>query len=443
MRRAWRSVRSALCALWRGVRRIAGVALLVLVLGSGHVAPTTLMGRVTALARARLFDYVGWEVRALGDQAWEELRGTSAYLDADAARAVTLDYFTRLERLRALEAQIALAYTDPDVRDPDAATAALRTERDMLRASLDADRALTESVLESQISVVLVDEGFGVGGQVLPPVAMHLSAAPLHLVISPRERIEYVGGVELTAMPLEARDALERRITAELNVSALVVPLGGLSLYPSMVVEPYYGDRDRLLVRAIEVAAHEWSHHYLTFYPLGWEYGARPETRIINETTATFFGRAMTLRVLARYYPDVTPLRYPSFLDTAPTPPPAADAPPYDPDAPPPFDFARELAATRAEVDFLLWQGRVQTAELYMEYRRCEFVWHGYRIRKLNQAYFAFYGGYQGAPGGAGGENTVGVAVETLLARSDSLADFLRTLRGVTREAQLQALLGP
>ena len=435
--------RRALGALWRWARRLAGVVVLVWLLGDGHVAPHSLMGRVTALSRAHLFDYVGWEVRALADQAWEEIVGTAAYLDGDAARTVTLDYFARLERLRALEAQIERVYADPDVRDPNVATASWRAERDALRASLDADRALTESVLETQISAVLVAEGFGMGGQVLPPLAMHLSAAPLHLVISPRERIEYLGGLELTAMPLEARDALERRITAELDVSALVVPLGGLSLYPSMVVEPRYGDRDRLLARAIEVAAHEWAHHYLTFYPLGWEYSARAETRTINETTATFFGRAVALRVLARYYPDVTPPRYPSLLEQSPAPTPATPEPPHDPDAPPPFDFARELAATRAEVDFLLWQGRVQTAELYMEYRRREFVRHGYRIRKLNQAYFAFYGGYQGAPGGAGGENTVGVAVETLLRRSESLADFLRTLRGVTREAELQALLSP
>ena len=433
--------RRALGALWRRVWRIAEVALLVLLLGDGHVAPQTLMGRVTALSRAYLFDYVGWEVHALADQAWQELLGTSAYLDADASRALTLDYFARLERLRTLEAQIARAYADPDVSDPRTATAPLRAERDGLRASLDADRALVESVLEAQISALLVDEGFGLGGQVLPPVAMHLSAAPLHLVISPRERIAYLGGLELIAMPVEAQDALERRITAELDVSALVVPLGGLSLYPSMVVQPRYGDRDALLARAIEVAAHEWAHHYLTFYPLGWEYSARPETRTINETTATFFGRAVALRVLARDYPDVAPPRYPSFLAPSAPPTPAAPEPPHDPDAPPPFDFARELAATRAEVDFLLWQGRVQTAELYMEYRRREFVRHGYAIRKLNQAYFAFYGGYQGAPGGAGGENPVGVAVETLLARSPSLADFLRTLRGVTRQTQLQALV--
>ncbi len=432
--------RRTLGKLWRWTQRGAGALLLIALLGDGHIAPRSLMEHVTALSREHLFDYVGWEVHALAGQAWEELRGTAAYLDQDAGRAVVLDYFARLERLRTLQAQIERAYADPNVRDADAATAAQRAERDTLRAELNADRALTESVLESQISAVLVAEGFGLGGQVLPPVAMHLSDAPLHLVLSPRERIEYLGGLELTAMPLETRDALERRITSELDVSALIVPLGGLSLYPSMVVEPRYGDRDRLLARAIEVAAHEWAHHYLTFYPLGWEYSARPETRTINETTATFFGRAVASRVLVRYYPDVSPPAYPSFLKPAAAPTDVPAPPPHDPDAPPPFDFARELAATRAEVDFLLWQGRVQTAELYMEYRRREFVRHGYRIRKLNQAYFAFYGGYQGTPGGAGGADRVGVAVETLLERSESLADFLRALRSVTRKTQLLAL---
>jgi hypothetical protein len=51
------------------------------------------------------------------------------------------------------------------------------------------------------------------------------------------------------------------------------------------------------------------------------------------------------------------------------------------------------MAATRIEVDRLLAGGKIQEAEQYMEARRQIFVAHGYQIRKLNQAYFAFYGG--------------------------------------------------
>ena len=49
-----------------------------------------------------------------------------------------------------------------------------------------------------------------------------------------------------------------------------------------------------------------------------------------------------------------------------------------------------------------------------MEQRRQLFVENGYYIRKLNQAYFAFYGAYADVPGGAAGEDPVGPAVRAL-----------------------------
>ena len=43
-----------------------------------------------------------------------------------------------------------------------------------------------------------------------------------------------------------------------------------------------------------ETFAHEWLHHYLFFYPLGLNYDFTGETRIINETTASLFGKEMS-----------------------------------------------------------------------------------------------------------------------------------------------------
>ena len=87
---------------------------------------------------------------------------------------------------------------------------------------------------------------------------------------------------------------------------------------------------------------------------------------------------------------------------------------------------------TRVRADELLAAGKVEEAEAYMEERR-QFFWdHGYQIRRLNQAYFAFYGAYNDSPGGgAGGRDPVGPAVRELRAHSDSLADFLRRLTWV------------
>jgi hypothetical protein len=73
-----------------------------------------------------------------------------------------------------------------------------------------------------------------------------------------------------------------------------------------------------------------------------------------------------------------------------------------------------------------------------MEARRQVFVAHGYLIRKLNQAYFAFYGAYADAPVGAAGEDPVGQAVRDFRAQSSSLAAFLRQMGAMNSFADLQ-----
>jgi hypothetical protein len=74
-----------------------------------------------------------------------------------------------------------------------------------------------------------------------------------------------------------------------------------------------------------------------------------------------------------------------------------------------------------------------------MEARREIFWQNGYAIRKLNQAYFAFYGAYADVPGGAAGEDPVGPAVRALRSQSASLADFVNRISWMTSFQELQA----
>ncbi|MEJ2709259.1 MAG: hypothetical protein P8074_16740 [Anaerolineales bacterium] len=73
-----------------------------------------------------------------------------------------------------------------------------------------------------------------------------------------------------------------------------------------------------------------------------------------------------------------------------------------------------------------------------MEQRRIFFWEHGYHIRKLNQAYFAFYGAYADQPGGAAGEDPVGAAVRDLRVQSPNLSDFLNRISWMWKFQQLQ-----
>ena len=138
----------------------------------------------------------------------------------------------------------------------------------------------------------------------------------------------------------------------------------------------------------------------------------------MNETVANIAGRE--IGEMARQRLDRYPPASPGTHDHVP-PVIAGDSG----GALPPFNFQEEMRATRIRVDELLAAGQMDQAESYMEERRKRFVAHGYRLRRLNQAYFAFHGTY--ADTGAAGVSVVGQQIEELRQRSPTLADFLRT----------------
>jgi hypothetical protein len=188
----------------------------------------------------------------------------------------------------------------------------------------------------------------------------------------------------------------------------------------------------------LETVVHEWIHNYLTLRPLGLNYETTPELRTMNETVASLLGTEIGGLVLRRFYPELAP------PPAAPEPqqPAAAPVESAEPAEPPPFDFRAEMHTTRVEVDALLEEGKVEEAEAYMEARRQIFYNQGYRfLRRLNQAYFAFYGAYADEPGGAAGEDPVGGAVRELRARSATAREFLLRMAWMDTYADLTRAL--
>ncbi len=390
------------------------------------------------LARDALFDYIEWEVGALAAKVESTVYGVHPFMSEEARSAFVRAYMNDLAHARDLEGQINTLYADPNVGDPAQASATLRTERDALRATVRSRQTLTEAILEGQVASVLTAQGFGVGGQLLPPIAMRFTEVPNLLIVSPRDQIRFDISINLLALPVDEQEALEAQIDDRLEASSLIVPLGGIALFPAMILETTN------IQYAVEVFAHEWLHHYLFAFPLGLDYDFASETRIINETTANLFGKAIAPLVLRRYYPDLAPpeVTPPTAIPLGtPTPMPATPTP--DPRLTPtatPFSYGAAMNETRITVDDLLAAGQVDQAEAYMEARRRFFAENGYFIRKLNQAFFAFYGGYQGESRAEGGRDPIGPAVATVRDQSPSLLAWIETMRGVTtREALLAA----
>lgn len=400
----------------------------IIMLNAGGTVVTDQTDRVRAYTRSLEFDYLSWTFNAARVKIEQNALGMPAYLSHESRMQVVTEYLRLTEQAIQVENQLNLVYTDPAVHDPVAASAGLLAEMDDVYAQQGRLAPLVESVLQDQVSSVLADMHLAAGGQPLPPVLYHVSPLPLALIVSPRGAIQEDANISLLSdLPLDQQAALEDRVNQALDVSSLVVPVGGIGTYPTMVM------RTTSLPWLLETVAHEWTHNYLSLRPLGINYDTTPQLRTMNETTAAIAGSEIGKLVLQRFYPQLagslqSPLQLVS-LKRGPIGPGTF---------PPPFDFRSEMHRTRVTVDELLSQGKISEAETYMEARRQVFWAHGFPIRKLNQAYFAFYGAYADIPGGPAGEDPVGPAVRLLREQSRSLAAFINRISWMTSFGALQ-----
>ncbi|MBK8904079.1 MAG: hypothetical protein IPM53_23050 [Anaerolineaceae bacterium] len=379
--------------------------------------------RITQLVGQRQFDFLSWEVNAIVAKAGAVLSNNDAFLDEASRKQAVLDYLALIQTVQQLDAQINQVYTDPSVADAAAATAVYQAELTQARSDLADLQPVAEAIVQDQIGEILVEEGFGVLGQAWPPVMMQQTPLPSLLIVSPRDQIERIYGISLIpGLSTAEKDELETAVFEQLNLSALVVPLGGLGTYPAMIMETSN------LNWLAEVTAHEWSHHWMTFFPVGWNYGD-PQVRIINETIASLFDQEIGTRMINRYYPELAP-------PPVTVPPPVAELTPAEPPA---FDYGAELAATRVRAEELLAMGDIEGAEAYMEERRLAFLQNGYGIRKLNQAYFAFYGAYGAVPGAIGSDPT-GPMLRDILAHTSSSREFMETVAPIATFADLEEI---
>lgn len=399
---------------------------IILLGGSTQILSSKPADAARRFTRPVEFDFVNWTLDAFGIKLGQAALGTPYYFNDTARHQVVADYLHLIDSILQDENRLNLFYTDPTIKDPATASASLRDSLARLYARQRQIGPLAESILQEQISATLAELDLTTGGQPIPPVLFHLTPLPYDLVISPRNKIEQDATISLVPdLTVDLQAALEDKVDQNLNVSSLVVPIGGIATYPTMV------ERTTALDWLSDTIAHEWTHNWLTLHPLGLNYDTSPELRTMNETTADIVGNEVGTAMLKRYYPELL-AEYTSQDVSLPISPSRTN-----------FNFNAEMHTTRVHVDLLLTQGKITEAETYMEQRRLVFWNNGYAIRKLNQAYFAFYGAYADVPGGAAGEDPVGPAVRALRARSKSLSDFLHRIAEMSSFKQLQAAVSP
>jgi len=399
----------------------------VLLVSSSQLPPVDMIGRARVYTRLVEFDYFDWTLDAFNVKLTQAALEVPFIFDSEARHRIVTDALTNSTKISEEERRLELIYTDPNVKDPEAASVGLRFQLSQLKARQARLLPMAEAVLQEQVSAVISELGLATGGQPIPPILFHITPLPYDLIISRRDKIEAQTSISLLPdISVDQQVALEERVDKGLDVSSLVVPVGGIGSYPTMV------ESSTNLNWLTDTIAHEWIHNWLTLRPLGLNYDTSAELRTMNETTASIAGGEIGTQVIREYYPELVQALLPSPKNISL---PAGLILPGGWRKP--FDFRLEMHTTRVHVDELLAAGRITEAEAYMEERR-QFFWdNGVPIRKLNQAYFAFYGSYAEVPGGAAGEDPVGPAVRQLRLQSATLADFMHRIAGMDSFQQL------
>ena len=347
-----------------------------------------------------------WEANTLLDNAFARL-GIGPDPDDTAGESAVRSYFKLTTQLVA-----AQRADSPDLALVDTLTSERAAYENDVERLLERyiDEAVTSAGLQRSLPLF---HGVSI---TWPPVDFELTSPPRLLVRSPRDHIERKGDTLLkSGLSLRDIESIESETDSATTVS-IVVAVGGIAAYPAIVRD------DRSYDSLVDTASHEWVHHYLAFYPLGQQWGKGGNAEALNETTANIAGREIANLIRKRH-----PLQLPEGEDgrvpAGPTPT---------------VDFNNEMRTLREEVDALLAAGKVAEAERTMEERRQYLEAHGITIRKINQAYFAFYGTYADSPQST---NPIGPKIEKVWDSTKDVGLFLAVMRDIKNTNDLDAAL--
>ena len=401
---------------------LLGVVALGLLVSSGdnlYISP------VQKAAAPYRYDLIGWHAKNfLSKWAHRGLRSLPWTSQSEERRRSDLDEYFRLS------GEVNRVWSELDrtaaERDGGVTTdlARLEEELDRLLARRSELRNDAEETLESAISAVIVEDGLSTwAGLVFPPTDVRLTNTPKVLVTSPRDRIERIDDVLMSPeISTEEKERIEEELLSGSDLSSLVVDIGGVATYPASIPD------NQALRWTLQIAAHEWLHHYLFFRPLGRHMFDSPEMETLNETVANVAGREIGDRAFGLLGGTIEDGTAPG--DAVET----TDG--VDP--PPGFDFGIEMRETRRMADGLLAEGRIDEAEAYMEQRRRLFVENGHDIRKLNQAYFAFHGTYADSPFSV---SPIGEQLERYRGAFGSVGEFIMSVSAMYSYGRFRAEL--
>jgi len=408
------------------IKLIFSFTLIILMVTTSVWFPFNPADAIRQYSRPFEFDYIRWEIKAIWDKVLEISFGIAPHLTIEQQRYIVRDYFRLLALSKDIEQNLNMLYSEPGTINTKKISA-LEKDLSLIQKQLKYQSMLAEPVIQNQLSFAIANLNIPSIATPFPPLLFQSTPLPKQLIISPKDVIRQEKSISLVPdISLDEMIALEELVEEFTDYSALVVPIGGVGTYPTMIVQTNY------LPNFLNTAAHEWIHNHLTFRPLGLRYGATPALRTMNETTANISGNEIMQETLRLFYPEYfedDPIIPDSLQANAPFLPTQTEAG---------FNYSEVMYRTRIQVDELLAQGKIKEAEQFMEAQRQVFWENGYQIRKLNQAYFSFYGAYADTPFSAAGRDPVGENVRLFRTQHADLASFIWNMSWMLNYRQLR-----
>jgi len=208
----------------------------LVLLGSSNIAFGDRIERVRSFTRGIEFDYLGWTGDAIALKFINSSQGISRYIEPDSQIKLTYDYLNLISGIHQKERELQVLFADPTINDPLAASEEIKSDLSHLYTQRGLLAPFSEEVLQRQMRAVIADLKIGPGRQPFPPVLYHNTPLPKALIVSPRDVIKQEADISLIpVLSLEEQVSLEEKVDSELDLSSLVVPIGGVGVYPTMV----------------------------------------------------------------------------------------------------------------------------------------------------------------------------------------------------------------
>ncbi len=254
---------------------------------------------------------------------------------------------------------------------------------------------------------------------VFPLPEFTLGSSPKLLLLSPRNKIERLDELLLiNDLSDDEIVSLETEIELNTNYSAIIINIGGIAAYPSIIKS------SESQINILKTASHEWLHQYLIMFPLGRAYFKDENLRTVNETLANIFSEQIVKEGCnERYEYFLKDCHKSNGIELVKNK----------------FDYRDFMKNLRIQVDKLLIKGDLREAEILMKESSGTLRSKGFNIRRINQAWFAFHGSYADAPGSL---SNVDKDLENFINSKGSIGLAIKDLRKIKNYNHYNKLLG-